>query len=194
MTQAADLVQILPYQQTADRVRRDIAMLMHRVWPDLPPPGEVVPDEHDPSLAALSCFIYRNDKLVSYAAVVHLLLTHTSQTFRMAALSCVATDPAFQQQGLGRLTVQAATRCIEYSHADLGLFTCDPPLAAFYEKAGWPSVQGIEVLGSLEAGALSSTTLGKAVLLRLLSPHARAHAAAFSNTTLSLGLPVGQFI
>ncbi|WP_115226803.1 GNAT family N-acetyltransferase [Iodobacter fluviatilis] len=191
----SDLLSMLPYRQTSDQVRWDIALLMHRVWPSSPAPtqGAIVPEEHDSALDALSCFIYRANRLLSYAAVLHLTLSHVGQTFRMAALSCVATDPDYQNQGLGSLVVSAATRCIENSHADIALFTCDPPLAAFYAKAGWPVVS-VEVIGSHDVGALSSTELGKVVLLRLLSEHAHQHAEAFANTTISLGVPLGQFV
>ncbi len=190
-----DLPSILPYRQTSERVRRDIALLMHRVWPSSPAPSqdEAVPEEHDPALDALSCFIYRDNRLLSYAAVLNFTLSHAGQHFRTAALSCVATDPAYQNQGLSSLVVSAATRCIENSHADIGLFTCDPPLASFYAKAGWPVVS-VAVIGSHDVGALSSTELGKVVLLRLLSEHAHQHAAAFANSPISLGLPLGQFV
>ncbi|MDW5418155.1 GNAT family N-acetyltransferase [Iodobacter sp. CM08] len=192
----SDLVSIVPYQQTSEQVRRDIAMLMHRVWPDQSPPSmdEVVPDEHNPVFDALSCFVYRDNRLLSYAAVLHLTLNHAGQTFCMAALSCVATDPTYQRQGLSRLVVNAATRWIENSLIDIGLFTCDPPLAMFYAKAGWPTVLDVALIGSQDAGALSSKELGKVVLLRLLSKHAHEHATAFTGTTISLGLPLGQFV
>ncbi|MEN9659206.1 MAG: hypothetical protein RL571_2671 [Pseudomonadota bacterium] len=169
-TITSDLLSILPYQQTSEQARRDIALLMHRVWPEPSPPTMegLVPEEHDPALDALSCFIYRDNRLLSYAAVPHLTLTHAGQTFRMAALSCVATDPAYQRQGLSRLVVNAATRCIENSQADIGLFTCDPSLALFYAKAGWPAALGVELIGSQDVGALSSKELGKVVVLRLL--------------------------
>jgi GNAT superfamily N-acetyltransferase len=192
----SDLLSILPYRQTSGQVRRDIALLMHRVWPDQSAPSqdEAVPEEHDPELDALCCFIYRGNRLLSYAAILNFTLSHAGQTFFVAALSCVATDPAYQNQGLSSLVVSAATRCIENSHADIGLFTCDPPLASFYAKAGWPAASGVVVIGSHDACALSSAELGKVVLLRLLSEHAHDHAAAFANTTLSLGLPLGQFV
>jgi GNAT superfamily N-acetyltransferase len=192
----SDLLSILPYRQTSGQVRRDIALLMHRVWPDqsAPSQGEAMPEEHDPELDVLCCFIYRGNRLLSYAAILNFTLSHAGQAFSVAALSCVATDPAYQNQGLSSLVVSAATRCIENSHADIGLFTCDPPLASFYAKAGWPAVSGVAVIGSHDTGALSSTELGKVVLLRMLSEHAYDHAAAFANTTLSLGLPLGQFV
>ena len=113
----------------------------------------------------------------------------------MAGLSCVATDPNFQARGFGLRTVAAATRWIEQSPVDFGIFTCDPPLAYFYARAGaWPVVKDVVLIGSRDDGALRSDLLGKAVLMRLFSAKARAAASTLSHTVIDLGLPVGHFL
>lgn len=189
-------IQAIPYNRAGAALRRAIAMLQHRAAPDLsPPPGEVVVPEHDERLDALSFYLTVGERVVSYAAVVQKPIQHAGQTFLLAGLSCVATDPDYQRRGLGARVVAAATRSILDSTADIGAFTCDPPLAAFYLRAGgWDVAPDVKLIGSGHPGALSSDALQKAVLMRLISDRARAAAPLLRATTISLGLPLGQFL
>ncbi|MDJ1157924.1 hypothetical protein QNA08_06715 [Chelatococcus sp. SYSU_G07232] len=130
-----------------------------------------------------------------YAGVVRTTIRHAGQSFAIAGPSCVATDPAYRGRGFATRAVAAATRSIEHSDRDVGIFTCDPPLARFYARAGaWPVVPHVVLVGSRDEGALDSTPLGKAGLMRLFSAKARAAAEELSHTTIDLGLPVGQFL
>jgi GNAT superfamily N-acetyltransferase len=192
----SNIVHALPYSRAGEALRREIAWLQHRAAPELsPPPGNSIAPEHDPALDALSFYLRLDERVVSYAAVVHVPIVHASEPYLVAGLSCVATDPAYQRRGLGSRVVAAATRAILDSTADIGLFTCDPPLVAFYARAGdWRPAPGIILLGNRLPGALSSTTLGKAVLMRLVSARAQAAAASLETATISLDLPSGQFL
>jgi predicted N-acetyltransferase YhbS len=146
-------------------------------------------------LDALSFYLIADSRVVSYTAVVHKQITHGDETFWIAGLSCVATDPDYQGRGLGSRTVGAATRTIEHSTTDIGIFTCDPPLARFYARAGaWPVVPEVVLIGSRHDGALSSVFLQKVVLMRLFSAKAQAAAGRLCRTTINLDLPVGQFL
>lgn len=187
---------VIPYNRACDALRRDIALLQHRVAPTVvPPPGDSVPPEHDPALDALSFCLMIDNRVVSYAAVVHKQIQHGFETFWIAGLSCVATDPAYQRRGLGSRIVGVATRYIERSTTDIGIFTRDPALAGFYARAGaWPVAPDVIVIGSRHEGALSSISLQKVVLMRLFSAKARAAAAQLRQTTINLDLPVGQFL
>ena len=191
-----DEIHAIPYNRACDRLRRDIALLQHRVAPTAcPPPSDPVPPEHDPLLDALSFYLMADGRVVSYAAVVHKQIRHGDETFWVAGLSCVATDPDYQGRGLGLRTVAAATRYIEHSTTDIGIFTCDPPLAGFYARAGaWPVAPDVILIGSHHEGALSSMSLRKVVLMRLFSAKAQAAAAQLRHTTIDLDLPVGQFL
>jgi len=190
-----DAIHAIAYSRAGAPLRRAIALLQYRVAPDAgPPPGDTIPPEHDPLLEAMSFYLVADGRLVSYAAVVHQQIAHGGDSLRLAGLSCVATDPDYQRRGLGARTVAAATRCIAHSDADIGIFTCDPPLAAFYARAGgWPAAPDVLLIGSRHTGALTSAALGKVVLMRLLSAKAQAMAAALHQTTIDLDLPVGQF-
>ncbi len=107
----------------------------------------------------------------------------------------MATDRSHQGRGFGLRTVAAATEWLEQSNKDFGIFTCDPGLAHFYARAGaWPVVADVVLIGSRDPGALCSVSLRKVVLMRLFSTKAREAATRLANTTIDLGLPVGQFL
>jgi GNAT superfamily N-acetyltransferase len=189
-------VHAITYNRAGAPLRRAIAHLQHCASGTAdPPPSEPLPPEHDPQLDALSFYLVVDGRVVSYAAVVHKQIAHGGETFEIAGLSCVATDPDYQGRGFGSRAVGAATRSIEQSTVDIGLFTCDPPLAGFYARAGaWPVVPNVVLIGSHHDGALDSVSLQKVVLMRLFSPKAQAAAAQLRQTTINLDLPLGQFL
>ena len=196
MPTTSDEIHAIPYNRAHEPLRRDIALLQYRAAPTAgPPPSDPIPPEHDPVLEALSFYLMAENRVVSYAAVVHKQIAHGDDTFWIAGLSCVATDPDYQGRGLGTRTVGAATRYIEHSTIDIGIFTCDPPLARFYARAGaWPVAPEVILIGSRHAEALNSVSLQKVVLMRLFSAKAQAAANQLRRTTINLDLPVGQFL
>ncbi|MBE9916036.1 GNAT family N-acetyltransferase [Paenibacillus donghaensis] len=192
----ADTVQSIYYNQAPDALRREIAAMLNRIWPDdsLMSSG-TIPATHDESLNARSFFAYVDGRLVSYAGVVRKSIKHEGHFFNIAGLSCVATHPDYQAQGLGLQTVAAATQWMEQSGADWGIFTCKPHLAGFYDRAGaWPVVPNVTLIGSRDTGALSSESLQVVVLMRLFSAKAYAYESILRHTTIDLGLPVGHFL
>ncbi|MBM3534140.1 MAG: GNAT family N-acetyltransferase [Alphaproteobacteria bacterium] len=193
---ASDGIEQVFYSEAPPDLRRRFALLRHRADPVLRPmPGETVRDLHDPALSAVSFYTCSGEAVISYAAVLRKTIRHAAQTFEIAGLSAVLTDPEFRGRGFGRRTVAAATRWIGESGADLGLFTCDPPLARFYARAGaWPVAGNIVLIGGRSATALRSDMLGKVVLMRLFTPHAMAAEPVLSQATIDLDLPDGQFL
>ncbi|WP_090514317.1 GNAT family N-acetyltransferase [Paenibacillus sp. cl6col] len=193
---ADDIIQSVYYNQMPDTVRRKIAVLLHRVWPEEDGlPEDTIPTAHDEALNARSFYAYADGKLVSYTGVVSKAIEHEGERFRLSGLSCVATDPDYRGLGYGLKTVTAATRWMEQSGVDLGIFTCHPALADFYHRAGsWPAVPDVSLIGSRDEGALTSDSLQVAVLMRLFSAKAIAHKKVLRNTTIHLDLPVGQFL
>lgn len=123
-------------------------------------------------------------------------IKHEGQTFNIAGLSCVATDPDYRYQGLGLRTVVAATQWIEkQSDIDFGIFTCSPSLANFYHNSGaWTVVEDMVLIGSRDEGALSSQSIDVVVLVRLFSEKAKAQDSLLRHSTISLDLPVGHFL
>lgn len=191
-----NLIQSISYNQAPEALRREIAVLQHRAEPGASPMAVgAATFEHHAALDALSFYSSADGAMVSYAAVVCKAIRHGGQTFNIAGLSSVATDPDYRRRGFGLRTVAAATRWIAQSNTDLGLFTCDPPLAYFYARAGdWPVLPDVVLIGSRDEHALCSMSLNKVVLMRLFSAKARAFASMLRHTSIDLDLPVGQFL
>jgi ribosomal protein S18 acetylase RimI-like enzyme len=193
MPPAGICVESIAYNRAGSMLRREFATVVDRAYGWSDESGGVLP-LHDPALDAHSFFIRLDGKVVSYAAVVTKTIRHGDETFRASGLSCVATDPDFQRRGLAARVVAAATRHIETSGGDLGVFTCVPELAPLYEAAGsWPVAPDVVLVVNREPGALSSVSLGVVVLLRLFSEKARTPSGALLHGTIDLDLPVGGF-
>ena|GEM_PF-306461 len=206
-TKQPESIQMVLFNAAPAPLKREMALLQRRAYPDadqtldeLPPPtaltiDDEVPRVHDAALDAISFYSRVGSTMISYAGVVRKTISHDGQQFAVAGLSCVMTDKDYWGRGFGSQTVVAATRWIEHSDTDFGIFTCDPPLAPFYERAGsWPVVPDVVLIGSAEEGALCSADLGKAVLMRLFSQKARSSEKRLRNTTINLDLPLGQFL
>lgn len=190
-------VQSLNYNDAPNSCRREIAEMLNRIWPDENlKQDDTIPLTHDESLNARSFLTYVDGRLASYVGVVRKTIKHSGQLFNIAGLSCVATDPDFQGQGLGSRTVASATRWIEeHSDIDLGVFTCEPSLACFYERAGaWQVNPNVKLIGSCDERALSSDLLQVVVLLRLFSAKAQTYETKLRQSPINLELPVGQFL
>jgi GNAT superfamily N-acetyltransferase len=187
-------VEAIAYDRASADLRREFALLQRRVYgePGLDAEASAL---HDAVFDVLSFYVCGQGRVLSYAALAMKAIVHDGQPYEIAGLSCVMTDPQYQGRGLGLRAVAAATRCLARSNLDIGLFTCDPPLARFYERAGqWPVVSNVVLMGSHDDAALRSDVLGKVVLMRLLSAKARAAASGLQDTTIDLGLPIGQFL
>jgi len=189
-------VESVAYNESPDDLRRRFAWLRHRADPAARPvPGETVSAQHDRALNAVSFYSCVDGDVVSYAAAVRKTIRHGERVFDIAGISSVVTDPAFRGRGFGARTVSAATRWIEHSGADFGIFTCDPPLARFYAWAGgWPVAPNVVLIGGRSQAALRSDTLGKAVLMRLFTRKALDAARILAGATIDLDLPDGQFL
>ncbi|GKU77804.1 GNAT family N-acetyltransferase [Paenibacillus sp. L3-i20] len=191
------IVQSINYNEAPDTLQSEIAVMLHQVWPDAcPMPGVTIPKAHEKELNARSFYLHIDGKLVSYAGVVRKTIKHDGQTFNIAGLSCVATDPEYHGQGLGLRTVADATQWIErQGDIDFGIFTCSPSLDSFYNRAGaWPVVTDVVLIGSRNEGALSSESLDVVVLMRLFSEKAEAYESILRHTTINLDFPDGQFL
>lgn len=192
-------VQSFPYNKATVALRKEIAGLLSTVWPDTDLPSLIqneLPISHRAELAAQSFCCYTGDILVGYAAVIHKEIFHCEHRFMIAGLSCVATHPDYRGRGIGSAVVSAATEYLAAQNdIDFGIFTCHPDLAAFYQSAGgWEISPEIILIGSHDAGALSSKTLNVVVLLRLFSEKAQANKTLFCMEPINLDFPVGEFI
>jgi len=178
-----------------DAQRRGIAILQERAYgPAHPEQVDEPAALHDRDLHAQSFLIRDSDRVVGYAGVVTKDIVHNDRVFTVSGLSCVAIDPDCRRRGLGRCVVAAATCYIEQSGIEFGIFTCAPELVPLYVDAGsWLVVPTVVLIGSRDADALTSTSLGVVVLMRLFSERAIAASSELLNGTIDLDLPPGHF-
>ena len=176
----ADEIHAIPCNRACDVLRRSVAMLQHRAAPSGSPlPAEPVSPEHDPTLEPLAFYLVAESRLVSYAAVLHKQIAHEGETLWIAGLSCVEPDPVYQRRGLGSRVIAAATRYVEHSTIDIGIFTRDPVLQPLHERAGaWNDTPGVVLVGGFYEGALSSD-----------SAEGSAHAAVLCESARCSGPP-----
>jgi GNAT superfamily N-acetyltransferase len=178
--------------QELDAPRREaLEHLLQRVWPGMVAPGE---PWFDAELEPCSVWLARNGHALSHAAIVHKTVRVGGEAFLACGLSCVATDPDFRGLGLGRRVLADATWTMLEGRADFAVFSCDRELLPFYAESGWREAERLELRAGDGPAALSSARMpGKAVLLRLMSPRARAAAGLFTGGVVTLDLPDGQF-
>lgn len=136
--------------------------------------------------------LVEGEQVLAYLAIPSTAIEHAGRTYRASGLSAVSTHPAHVRQGHASRLVSAAREWIEASDADLGVFTCDPPLVSLYETCGWTHMPVTVVVGGTRAQPFRADTLGKATLMGFFSPAARAHRAAFEGTDVYLGLREGD--
>jgi GNAT superfamily N-acetyltransferase len=143
---------------------------------------ETYPAEHRPVHFVVS----EQNLLISYAAIMHLMLDHADHYYQVAAFGNVFTFPAFRGEGHGRQVVGAATHFIQTSGVDLGIVFCKPHLVSFYRASGWGLIDG----GGTRVGTPASFTDHPYHRLMLfVSNHGRENRAAFEQYPLYIESP-----
>lgn len=136
--------------------------------------------------------LVEGEQVLAYLAVPSKTIEHAGRTYRASGLSAVSTHPAHLRQGHAARLATAAREWIEASAADLGVFTCDPPLVPLYEGCGWVHMPTTVVVGGTRALPFRADTLGKATLMGFFSPDAQAHRADFEGADVYLDLREGD--
>lgn len=122
--------------------------------------------------------------LISHANVVQRTITHQGENYLMYGLGGVFTYPAFRGEGCGGQVVEAATRFIRASNADIGMLFCDPKRKGFYGQHGWLPLEAT-ILAGAEGQAVPFTD--EPMMILYLSTKARAHRANFEGATIYVG-------
>jgi len=107
--------------------------------------------------------LVENGLLISHAEVVWKYLDHAGETYKAYGLSGVFTYPGLRGQGYGRQVVDAGTKIIRASDADIGIFHCAPSLEPFYAKSGWIPMPGTTTW----VGPKSAPVVGDELLMML---------------------------
>jgi GNAT superfamily N-acetyltransferase len=135
-----------PEAGVPSELRRQIVALQDQTWPPDAPGGDG--PWHDPALEPLSMLLIDDDgRVLAGLDVLSKHLEHGGERWSASGLSAVVTDPAVRGRGHGGRLVREARRHIARSGVDIGLFTCDARLSAFYERAGWEHLRGTVIIG-----------------------------------------------
>jgi len=177
-----------PEAETPPALRRQALALQDEEWPGDSGAGS----GHDPALRPVTMLLVDDGDgdvvVVASLDVLSKTVQHAGRSYRASGLSAVVTRRDLRGLGHGRALVMAATEAIATSDADIGLFTCDRPLQAFYASAGWDVLPGAVVVGGTPAAPFPSDAPGfdKVTMARFFSPAARRHRDDFDNARIEL--------
>ncbi len=186
-------VLIVPQEELALDLKAQVIALLERAWPS----GRGVEEQlraplHDPERRPLAALLIDGGVVVGYLAIPSATIRHRGRDYRASGLSAVVTHPERRRRGHGQRLVVAARAAIVAGGADLGLFTCDPPLVPFYVGCGWEAMPRTAVVGGTRERPFPAAPLGKRTLMGFFSAHARAHRRDFEGATLQLELREGD--
>jgi GNAT superfamily N-acetyltransferase len=165
-------------------LRLQMVALQAQAWPSDGPPDPA--PWHDPALRPLSVLLVEDGRVRAALDVLSKELLHGGSRYAASGLSAVVTDAEHRGRGYGRLLVEHARRLIRDSGADLGVFTCDRDLQAFYEAAGWECLPGTVVVGGTREEPFPSDRFEKVTMAAFFSGRARAAADTFVGARIEL--------
>jgi aminoglycoside 2'-N-acetyltransferase I len=158
--------------------------LQHQAWPSDEPP--TLEAWHDPALLPVSVLLLDGDRVVAALDILSTSFMHRGETYAASGLSAVVTDRSEQRKGHGGHLVGEARRMIAASGSDLAIFTCDRPLRAFYERAGWRCLEGTVLVGGTPEVPYPSDLFDKVTLAAFFSARARAASGSFVGSRIEL--------
>jgi len=141
-------VEAFPEMHTPVGWREQVRQLHEQQWPS--PPADVTGDNggsHDPELRPWSMLLIDDDTVLCTLDVLFKEIEHAGYELAAAGLSAVVTHPAHRRKGYGRTLVTRAREALPGLGVDLGLFTCDRELGAFYDQCGWHQLPGTVLVG-----------------------------------------------
>ncbi len=162
---------------------RQVAVLEAAAWPGASP-------GHDHALAPRALLLLAGDGTVAAAlALLFKEIEVAGRTYRAAGLSGVVTRPELRGRGLGgRLVAAARAELAADPAVDLALFSCDRPLAPFYEAAGFAPLPGTVLVGGTPEEPLATDAPGfdKVVVAAFFTGAPDRDRAAFTAVRVPL--------
>lgn len=175
--------------ETPTSLRRQVRAAQEEAWPSGAGDDAMsLAPVHDPSLRPLSMILVDDGRVLAALDVLFKRIEHGDRAWDAAGLSAVVTPRADRGRGFGRLLVAHAFHAMPDLGADLGLFTCDRPLQAFYEDCGWETLTGTVLIGGTADEPFASDTAGmdKVTLGGFFSAAAREARQAFLGARIRL--------
>ncbi|MFJ6049398.1 GNAT family N-acetyltransferase [Streptomyces sp. NPDC092307] len=162
---------------------RQVAALEAMAWPGSTP-------GHDPALRPRTMLLVDGSGTVAAAlSLLYKPIPLAGRTYRAAGLSSVVALPELRGRGLGgRLVAAARAELAADPAVDLALFSCDRPLAAFYEAAGFEVLPGTVLVGGTPEDPLATDEEGfdKVVQAAFFTDDPGRDRAAFTGVRVPL--------
>ncbi|MFE5586087.1 GNAT family N-acetyltransferase [Kitasatospora sp. NPDC056531] len=184
-------MQILSFPEVATPadLRVQVREIQEQAWPservsDVPAGATT----HDPALRPLSMLLADEGTVLAALDILFKGIVHAGRRFSAGGLSAVVTSKQARGRGYGRQLVTAARETMAAQGLDLGLFTCDRPLQAFYESAGWRVLPGAVLIGGTPQDPFPSDQPGfdKVTMADFFSTTGRQAQASFRHSRIRL--------
>ncbi|KUM99556.1 acetyltransferase [Streptomyces yokosukanensis] len=179
-----------PEQATPFPLRVQVRELQEQAWPS--PPGALAAADapsHDPALRPWSMLLVDEESTVLAALdILSKEIVHAGRHYAAGGLSTVVVGRESRGHGYGRRLVAAARETMIDQGLDLGLFTCDSVLRAFYESAGWHMLPGAVLIGGTPGDPFPSDRPGfdKVTMAGFFSDDARRAEASFRHSRIAV--------
>ncbi|MGV9245791.1 GNAT family N-acetyltransferase [Streptomyces sp. NPDC003710] len=178
-----------PEESTPPELRTQVRDLQAQAWPSADGPlAAADAPTHDPLLRPWSMLLVDEGTVLAALDILSKEISHAGQRYAAGGLSTVVTRPESRGLGHGGRLVAAARETMIARNLDLGLFTCDRPLRAFYERAGWQVLPGTVLIGGTPQDPFPSDRpgFGKVTLGDFFSARARQHRTSFHDSRVGL--------
>ncbi|MEV7794184.1 GNAT family N-acetyltransferase [Streptomyces sp. NPDC087512] len=184
-------MQILSFPEAATPadLRVQVREIQEQAWPsESGPDAPVDAPTHDPALRPLSLLLVDEGAVVAALDILFKEIVHAGRRFSAGGLSTVVTSKQARGRGYGRRLVGAARERMLTQSLDLALFTCDRPLRAFYESAGWRVLPGAVLVGGTPQSPFPSDQPGfdKVTMSDFFSAAGRRARASFHHSRVEL--------
>lgn len=182
-----------PEAETPAELRRQIRQIQDQAWPPGPgqsdsAAGNAAGPVHDPALLPQTMVLVEGGIVVATLDILTKHISHGGHRFRAGGLSTVATRTDRRGHGYGRRLVRHAREAMAQNGHDLGIFTCDRPLLAFYERAGWEHLPGTVLVGGTREDPFPSdqASFDKVAVGAFFSAAARRSRREFAGARIEL--------
>lgn len=179
-------IRSFPEASVPPELRAQVLALQEEAWPG--EEGEEPGISHDPALRPVSLLLIDDDRVLACLDILSKELEHRDHSYAASGLSTIVTGQAERHRGYGRRLALGARETIRESGADLGIFTCDRPLQAFYESAGWHVLDGSVLVGGTPEAPFPSDRdpFDKVTLACFFTARAQARAKEFEAVRIEL--------